>query len=211
MHRWFSLFLVLVFMGAAGCTGEAPPPNTPPPSNTPPATNPPSNNPPPAPPPADVAHCSEAPTKAESRAGYIAVFYTCAGEPVPSRPRAILRQVPSGSTGVETALRELVKGPTEEEKAKGFQSFFSSETAQILKSVTVSEAGRAVVDFHDLRHKMNNASTSAGSVQLIRELSQTVFQFEEIKAVEYRFEGSCTAFFEWLQGECQVISAANYR
>lgn len=109
-----------------------------------------------------------------------------------------------------TALAELLKGPTSQEQAQGFSSFFSSKTAGMIHSVSITDQGRAVVDFRDFRAQMNNASTSAGSWQLTRELNMTVFQFAAIKEVEYRLDGSCDAFFEWLQGTCQVLFAAEY-
>jgi hypothetical protein len=55
---------------------------------------------------------------------------------------------------------------------------------------------------------VNNASTSAGSKQLTGELNKTVFQFKNIKEVEYRFNGNCNSFWSWLQSDCHVVTAA---
>jgi spore germination protein GerM len=123
----------------------------------------------------------------------------------------VLRDAPQQEAQVEVAIKELLKGPTSEEQAKGFYSFFSSETEGMLHSVSVTDTGRAVVDFQDFREHMNNASTSAGSAQLMQELGKTIFQFDEIKEVEYRLDGSCDTFFDWLQGSCQVIDGETYR
>ncbi len=62
-----------------------------------------------------------------------------------------------------------------------------------------------MVDVGDLRPLIPNASTSAGSEMLLAQLGATVFQFPTVASVEYRIEGSCDAFFEWLQRGCEVI------
>jgi hypothetical protein len=41
---------------------------------------------------------------------------------------------------------------------------------------------------------------------LLQELNGTVFQFPEIRSVEYRMEGSCDLFWEWLQYGCRVVA-----
>lgn len=106
---------------------------------------------------------------------------------------------------LEAALREMLKGPSDSARAAGTHSWFSDTTAGALRSVTVDGAGGAIVDFADLRRLIPNASTSAGSGMLLRELNATVFAVPEIQRVEYRIEGSCEAFWEWLQyGGCQV-------
>ena len=118
---------------------------------------------------------------------------------------AVTRRVPAGTLGLEAALRQLVRGPTPAERAEGIHSWFSDTTVQALRSVEVDEAGHAVVDFADLRALIPNASASAGSAMLLRELNMTVFAVPSIESVEYRIEGSCEAFWEWLQyGGCPV-------
>jgi hypothetical protein len=62
-----------------------------------------------------------------------------------------------------------------------------------------------VVDLGDLRSVIPNASTSTGSTLLLEQLNATVFQFSTAERVDYRLEGSCDAFFEWLQRGCEVI------
>jgi spore germination protein GerM len=106
---------------------------------------------------------------------------------------------------LEAAIRQLLQGPAEGERAAGLHSWFSDTTANALRSVSVDEAGRAIVDFEDLRALIPNASTSAGSGMLLRELNSTVFAVPSVQSVEYRIEGSCEVFWEWLQyGGCQL-------
>ncbi|MFS8637558.1 MAG: hypothetical protein FWJ74_05690, partial [Gemmatimonadota bacterium] len=77
----------------------------------------------------------------------------------------------------------------------------------MLNDATVDERGHAVVDFKDLRPVIPNASTSAGSTILLGELNSTVFAIPTVESVEYRIDGRCDVFWEWLQyGGCQPVS-----
>lgn len=103
------------------------------------------------------------------------------------------------------ALEWLVRGPTPEERSAGVRSWFSDETVGVVRSVEVDDEGRATIDFVDLRPLIPNASTSFGSTMLLQELNGTVFQFPEIRSAEYRMEGSCDLFWDWLQYGCQIV------
>lgn len=120
-------------------------------------------------------------------------------------PTAVQRPGANGSPALRTALEWLVRGPTAEEQASGIQSWFSDGTAGALRSVAVDSAGNATVDFQDLRRLIPNASTSTGSAMLLQELQGTVFQFPEIESVEFRIDGSCELFWEWLQYGCHAV------
>ncbi|MEJ2184953.1 MAG: GerMN domain-containing protein [Gemmatimonadota bacterium] len=102
------------------------------------------------------------------------------------------------------ALRMELRGPTEGERARGLYSWFSPATAALLLSASVSD-GHAVVDFGKLNQAIPGASSAAGSRELLQELNRVVFQFPEIQSVEYRIEGSCDAFWNWLQMACQRV------
>jgi hypothetical protein len=132
----------------------------------------------------------------------VTVYFTCdaTGD---AGVRAVYRSVPASSQVLEAALDALLAGPTADERAGSLSSFFSDATAGMLRSVTVTD-GHAVVDLEDLRPVIPNASASAGSTRLLSELDATVFQFRSVESVEYRLEGSCTDFNEWLQfGGCE--------
>ncbi len=105
---------------------------------------------------------------------------------------------------LDVALTSLLAGPTEAEREDGVTSFFSEATSDLLREVFL-EGDRAVVDFHDLRPVIPNAATSAGSLALLSELNGTVFALPGIRQVEYRMEGSCEAFWNFLQHDCQVV------
>lgn len=131
----------------------------------------------------------------------VTVYFTCNEETVVPAYR-----LAPASTGVlRAALEQLLAGPKPAERAAGLDSWFSDDTAGMLAGVSLSD-GKAVVDFRDLRPVIPNASTSAGSQLLLRQLDATVFQFPTVRSVEYRIDGSCSTFFEWLQLACTVRS-----
>jgi hypothetical protein len=105
---------------------------------------------------------------------------------------------------VALALQNLLAGPDAAERAAGIESWFSDATRGALVSATVDRAGRATIDFANLRSMIPNASSSAGSAALLAELNGTVFEFAEVRSIEYRMDGSCDAFWEWLQYGCRT-------
>ncbi|MEX1259178.1 MAG: GerMN domain-containing protein [Gemmatimonadota bacterium] len=149
--------------------------------------------------PAGCGERSGAPASGES-ADSVTVVFTREEEPVPVR-----RPVPSGSSGVQSALEWLLRGPNEDEVARGIESWFSGETAASLRAISIDPSGRAVVDFHDLQALLPGASSSTGSTLLLQELNGTLFGFPEVQSVEYRMDGSCDRFWEWLQYACHIV------
>ena len=115
------------------------------------------------------------------------------------------RLVPSGSPDeVLTATLELLlAGPTPADEAAGLSSWFWSATSGLLNSVTVTPEGVATIDFDPaLATTIPNASSSAGSDQLLRELDATVLNGTGITSATYTLGGSCGEFFGWLQRDC---------
>lgn len=134
----------------------------------------------------------------------VKVYFTCdpEGEAVPGA-EPVTRVVPESTGVLRASMTALLTGPTVQETDAGFSSFFSSATAGMLRGVSLTD-GHAVVDFDDLRAVIPNASTSAGSALLLSELDATTFQFSTVQSAEYRINGSCTTFTEWLQmGGCE--------
>jgi len=109
----------------------------------------------------------------------------------------IVREI-GGPVGPATALRELLRGPTEEETEAGFTSLFGPATADALQDVVVVD-GIARVSFRDLRRILPNASSSCGSTALLAALDATLAQLPGIRAARYSFGGDEAAFYEWLQ------------
>ena len=136
----------------------------------------------------------------------VLAFFHCAGAELDD-PRPVARRsaADDATARLDAAVRGLLAGPTQAEREAGYISLFSEQTALGLVGVEIGPDGLAVVDFADLRMVLNNASTSSGSQILLAQLSATVFQIEEVTAVEYRIHGSCATFWEWLQSMCAVI------
>ena len=109
---------------------------------------------------------------------------------------------PATDALLRAALEQLLRGPSDPEP--DVHSWFSSATADALRSVSVDSAGHATVDFADLRALMPNASSSAGSAMLLEELNTTVFSVEGVRSVDYLMEGGCERFWEWLQYGCHT-------
>lgn len=132
----------------------------------------------------------------------VTIYLQCDPGAAGLAPMPVYRLVPRRPAVLTAAIEALLAGPTEAESRAGLQSWFSTATAHALLGVSLSD-GHAVVDLADLRSIIPNASTSAGSQQLLSQLDATVFRFPTVASVEYRIEGSCEAFTEWLQiGGC---------
>jgi hypothetical protein len=133
----------------------------------------------------------------------VAVFFTCT-RPGAAAPVPVFRLVPASQAVIRSSLEQLLAGPTGAELDAGLASWFSPATAGMLDSINLEPDGDLIVDFHDLRTVIPNASSSAGSEMLLGELDATVFQFTSVWTVVYRIEGDCEAFNEWLQlGGCE--------
>lgn len=116
---------------------------------------------------------------------------------------AFPREVPFTRRVLRAALESLFAGPQPEDGADA-SSFFSAATSDLLRDVTLTADGTAVVD---LARTVNNASTSAGGALFGQQLAATVFQFPTVQRLELRLQGSCEAFAEWMQGDgCHVVS-----
>ncbi len=139
------------------------------------------------------------------------VFFTMAADenmtPVPAA-RSV-PQTDNEAVLVRTTLKELLKGPTDAEKAAGLISWFSGATADAITGVA-GVGGEYTVDFTGLNTLIPNASTSAGSQMLMSQLNSTLFQFDFVQSVGYTLDGDCAAFWEWLQMGCHTVSRAEW-
>lgn len=139
----------------------------------------------------------------------VQVFFECAGDGFyPDISTPVTRAVPDSPDVIEATMRALLAGLSEDERATGLASFFSADSADALNSVTL-DGNRLIVDFND-EILINNASTSTGSMYLMAELHANLFQFEQIDSIEFRLNESCDAFYNWLQGECQISTRAEW-
>lgn len=118
--------------------------------------------------------------------------------PVPRRVA-----VPAGPVELtEAAVEELLAGPTQEEVADGYTSWFSSETtAGGLISVRLV-GDTAYVNLVDHAGRINNASTSCGAAGYVSQLEDTVRTASGATRVLFAFDGDPEAFWYWLQIAC---------
>lgn len=117
--------------------------------------------------------------------------------------RAVTRRAPKTKAVAKAALRELFKGPTEEEKADGLDSVFSPVTKDILLSIKIRK-GAAYVNYKkEIIEKLGSATTSCGGLSHISSVERTLRQFRKIKKVFFAIEGSPKDYYDWTQaGEC---------
>ncbi|MGZ4683589.1 MAG: GerMN domain-containing protein [Acidimicrobiales bacterium] len=131
------------------------------------------------------------------------VYFSCfdgLNGPAPAVPSG--RVVPSGTPSevLASTFGELLAGPSTSDATAGLTSWFSSATSTLLLSASIAPDGTATIDFDPaLATTIPNASTSAGSDELVRQLDATVFQFTGVTSAVYELGGSCQAFSTWLQ------------
>lgn len=122
---------------------------------------------------------------------------------------AVRRPVAAGAdpeTRLRQALEALLEGPTPEERERGLVSPAGPAGSEVLDSVRIHPDGRAVIDFGDLPSAFPGGSASAAGIALMESLERTVFQLAEVREALYRVRGSCDAFWNWLQRECEVVT-----
>ena len=206
MHRIAPLLLGLALVVAAcgSGSGSDDTSTTPPPASdtSPTSTAPPTSTSATATTDAPTTTGSSTTTAPNVTEGTIEVFFSVGDGSDCAEVAGFERQIASGLDPLLVALQLLVAGPTPEEGAAGAGSFFSSATADAVRTVALIE-GSLVVDFRDVRAVMNNASTSCGSEALLAQLNSTVFQFSEVERVRFEIDGSCDIFSNWLQRECE--------
>lgn len=114
---------------------------------------------------------------------------------------AVDRTVPAAPDEAAAALGQLLAGPTPDEEADGYSSWFSAATAGALLGVNV-EGDTAYVNLADLRQVIPNAGTSCGSGQFMASLNATTTNATGATTVLYAFDGDPAAFWEFVQVGC---------
>ena len=133
----------------------------------------------------------------------VVVYFTRGG-----RQEAVRRDIALTSAPLEPAIRALLAGPTPAERQAGYTSHFSESTAAAFNRVEIRSDGLAFVDLFDFS-KVAPSGADGGGAQLLAELNLTVFQFEQVRSVIYRFDGSCTRFWNWLERACETVRRAD--
>ena len=168
---------------------------------------------------AQAVAASEAPAQDQSTASSLAcadqgdpvpssdqvmVFFTCEGPP--ADPRPVFRIDPGvSSVGAQLhfALEQLLAGPTPEERDLGYSSVLPSGSEGLLIGVDVNEDGLAMVDFTNALQRLGPLNSSHSRFLFFGTVGETIFQFRDVQAVEFRIEGSCDQFARYFETFCE--------
>lgn len=116
-----------------------------------------------------------------------------------SKVYKITRTVPKTSAVATAALTALFAGVTDEEKSRKYESLFSKESADILKSVNIHE-GAAYVNLRaSVKQSVSAASSSCGRDMFFAQVDSTLKQFRSVKRVFYAIDGKPTDFYAWME------------
>jgi hypothetical protein len=159
--------------------------------------------------PACIDWQPDAPTPANGEMT-ITLFFQCADDTdIPDISTPTTRMVAQTDAVIEATLAALLAGPTDAERAAGIESFFSAESANALDSVELG-GHHLIVDFNDAII-INNASTTTGGTYFMAELQANLFQFPVVDTIEFRLNGSCLAFGDYMEiGECAVWTRTDW-
>ena len=134
----------------------------------------------------------------------VMVFFTCEGPPADPRP---VFRIDPGVSSVEAqlhfAIEQLLAGPTPEERDLGYSSVLPSGSEDLLIGVDVNEDGLAMVDFTDALQRLGPLNSSQSRFLFFGTVGETIFQFQEVPAVEFRIEGSCDQFARYFETVCE--------
>ena len=142
---------------------------------------------------------TEPPSTTETVTVTVSVFFVNGGlGDVCDEVFPVTREV-SAAAPLRGALEELLAGPTAQERADGYEGWFSEATAHMLDGVRI-DGRRAYVDLvADLPAVIPNASSSCGSFSLLGMLDATATQFPDVDEAWYSLEGDRASFYGWLQ------------
>lgn len=101
----------------------------------------------------------------------------------------------------QAALRQLLAGPSADERAAGYHSLFSPASADLLKRLRTS-GGTAYVDLVDFRARLPGSSSSCGAAEFRAQIERTLLQFKGISRVRYAIDGDPRRFHDWMGEPC---------
>lgn len=151
--------------------------------------------------PCDDPTDPEAPGPAQTE---VSVYFHCgngmAGDPLVRLTRLVTKT----PRVLEAAIEQLLAGPSEEEQARGVASPFGPPSADLLQRVVVRD-GRAVVDFSAaFDERIPSMGTTNGTSVIVMELDTTIFQFANVRQIEYRIEGDRQRWCDLSDFECEL-------
>ncbi len=149
-----------------------------------------------------------APTAPGSGEMLVTVRLQCGPTEFPQITELVQRAVAVSDDELTATLQSLLAGLSDAEAAAGYSTFFSSATSGALESAVLSD-GLLTVDFNDAI-VVNGAGTSTGSMFFLAELKANLFQFNDVDQIEFRRNGSCSAFWAMFESECQDVNRGTW-
>lgn len=121
----------------------------------------------------------------------VTVYLACGIGDADGNPdlRPVKRLVYDDGQPLRAALNQLLLGTVEQERDAGFRSAFTEFTAAALQGVVVRD-GIATLSFSNAIDLQNNISTDGVSRIAWPQLTKTVFEFPEVRAIELRVDGA---------------------
>ena len=135
----------------------------------------------------------------------VTVFYNSEGlgegDAACSMVAPVPRSVPVSPDPVETALIQLFQGPTTQEEAAGYYSWFSAATTPALRSAQVTD-DTIYVDLVDLRDVIPGASSSCGRESFLAQIEETLWHLRPDHRIVLAIEGDPRVLYDWLELDC---------
>ncbi|MCY3560067.1 MAG: SH3 domain-containing protein [bacterium] len=141
--------------------------------------------------------CPAAPADAaEPSAGWVTVYFACEGNDAAPRLRA------ADDDNLLTALKILLGGPDDADRADGFRGLSAASPT----TVTTATTDRWVtIDLPaGLANSFGAGDGGITARQFLSQLNATVFHSGDFEVAEYRLGGDCAAFGSLLGASCQI-------
>jgi hypothetical protein len=156
------------------------------------------------------ARCERQQPEAAPGQMVLRIFMACGDLELPSNSTYVYRSVDASSALLTNTLEQLVAGPTDEERADGFRSFWSAETADAINSVQLAD-GAVQVNFGSPVTAIRGADDEPARSFLLADIYTSLFQYERVRSVELRLGNDCDAFFDLLGQEgCTIVDRGGW-
>lgn len=118
---------------------------------------------------------------------------------------AVERQIDKNNLSPSSVLNELFGGPTSAEEGAGYRSVFSSDSATILKGVTVKN-NVAYVNLVDIRYLLPSVSASCGGKEFVASVIETLKRSQSVSRVIFAINGDPKIFYDWTKTGCTTAN-----
>jgi hypothetical protein len=138
------------------------------------------------------------------------IFMRCGDPSRPTNATYVFRSVEESTALLTNTMEQLVAGPTAEERADGFTSFWSSSTANAVNSVQLA-GGAALVNFGSPVASLSGIDQEPARSFFLADIYTSLFQYERVTSVELRLGSDCAAFFALVgQTGCTVVDRGGW-